>query len=46
MRGHPDERNLYVCLFVFFIYLWDRASLDIEVEYMTNKMRQIHNLYC
>jgi hypothetical protein len=25
----------------FFIYPWDRASLDKEVVYMTNKMRKI-----
>jgi hypothetical protein len=30
---------------LFFIYLWNRASLYIEVVHMTNKMRQIHNLY-
>jgi hypothetical protein len=29
----------------FFLYSWDRASLDIEVVYMTNKMRQIHSIY-
>jgi hypothetical protein len=27
------------------LYSWDRASLDIEVVYMTNKMRQIHSIY-
>jgi hypothetical protein len=30
----------------FFLYSWDRASLDMEVVYITNKMQQIHNLYC
>jgi hypothetical protein len=27
---------------VIFKYSWDRASLDIEVEYMTNKMEYIY----
>jgi hypothetical protein len=30
----------------FFLYSWDRASLDMEVVYITNNMQQIHNLYC
>jgi hypothetical protein len=25
------------------LYSWDRASLDMEVVYITNKMQQIHN---
>jgi hypothetical protein len=29
-----------------FLCSWDLASSDIEVVYMTNKMRQIHNIYC
>jgi hypothetical protein len=29
----------------FFLYSWDRASLGIAVVYMTNEMRQIHNIY-